>query len=110
MAIRYTGDKNLIGYGAAQVYKEADLTKGVKYEQAKGAAKAAAKAKQKADVTTPGPNIRESAPSRTKPSDRLTSVNKLVVRVFFSKLSLIEQLPMQYVRQLRTQTLREPMR
>jgi hypothetical protein len=30
MAIKYAGDKNLIGYGAAQVYKDKDLTKGVK--------------------------------------------------------------------------------
>ena len=29
MAIRYAGDRNLIGYGEAQVYKERDLTKGV---------------------------------------------------------------------------------
>ena len=49
MAIKYAGDRNLIGYGAAQVYKDRDLTKGVKYEQDKAAAKAAAKAKQKAE-------------------------------------------------------------
>ena len=30
MAIRYAGDRNLIGYGKAQVYKERDLTKGVR--------------------------------------------------------------------------------
>jgi len=30
MAIKYAGDKNLIGYGVAQVYKDKDLTKGVR--------------------------------------------------------------------------------
>ena len=49
MAIKYAGSRNLIGYGAAQVYKETDLTKGVRYEHARAAAKAAAKAKKKSD-------------------------------------------------------------
>ena len=49
MAIKYAGDRNLIGYGKAQVWKERDLTKGVRYEHAKAANKAKAKAKQKED-------------------------------------------------------------
>ena len=49
MAIKYAGSRNLIGYGEAQVYKEADLTKQVRYQEKKAAGKAAAKAKQKAD-------------------------------------------------------------
>lgn len=49
MAIKYAGDRNLIGYGKAQVWKERDLTKGVRYEHAKAAKKAKAKAKQKED-------------------------------------------------------------
>ena len=51
MAIQYAGSRNLIGYGAAQVYKDRDLTKGVKYEQEKAAKLAAAKAKKKVDNT-----------------------------------------------------------
>lgn len=49
MAIKYAGSRNLIGYGEAQVYKEADLTKQVRYQEQKAAGRAAAKAKQKAD-------------------------------------------------------------
>ena len=49
MAIKYAGSRNLIGYGEAQVYKDRDLTKDVKYHHKAAAAKAAAKAKQKAD-------------------------------------------------------------
>ena len=49
MAIQYAGSRNQKGYGRAQVYKEADLTKQVVYQQKKKAGKAAAKAKQKAD-------------------------------------------------------------
>jgi len=51
MAIKYAGDRNLIGYGAAQVYKEADLGKGIELEKRRQERardkKAAAAAKKK---------------------------------------------------------------
>ena len=74
MAIRYAGDRNLIGYGKAQVYKERDLTKGVReiagrQERERVRKAKAAAEKKKADDKALSDLLKENDLSKVRNAD-----------------------------------------